>query len=345
MSLFSRQSLLLQTTFSELKRRAMEQSRLFVGTPGSVGERTVSGRSFWYRQYYDPQGKKSAEYLGAVDDAAAKARVNETRERIELTNALIAEARELSHHGYARVDSRTGAIVSALANHGIFRGGALLVGSHAYGALLNELGVRAANYFTEDVDIARAHPLKIALPENVGFAEMLADSTIALHPVPGFDRKSPPTSYKAKGGDRLRVDLLVPIGGDEVKTRAVPELNAHAMAFPFLAYLLERPIDAVLLGREGAVPVKLPRPEAFAWHKMLVSELRGSTREKQGKDRQQAAVIFAVLAEDAPDALADAFEKIPRGGKSKTRAAAKVVLELLNKANHERAADLLATFL
>src|SRR5450432_3682789 len=106
-----------------------------------------------------------------------------------------------------------------LANHGIFRGGALLVGSHAYGALLNELGARAANYFTEDIDIARGEKLKIALPEGGGFEKMLADSTILLNAVPGFDRKSPPTSYKAKGGDRLRVDLLVPIGGDEVKTR------------------------------------------------------------------------------------------------------------------------------
>lgn len=345
MPLFSRQSLLLQTTFSELKRRAMEQTVLFVGTPGSVGERTVSGRSFWYRQFYDPQGKKSADYLGAVGNAEADALADETKERIELTNALVAEARELSRQGYARVDSRTGAILAALSNHGIFRAGALLVGSHAYGALLSELGVRAANYFTEDVDIARARPLKVVLPENGGFAQMLADSRIDLHPVPGFDRKSPPTSYKTKGADRLRVDLLVPIGGDEVKTRAVPELNAHAMALPFLAYVLERPIDAVLLGREGAVPVKLPRPEAFAWHKMLVSELRGSTRDKQGKDRQQAAVIFSVLAEDAPDALAKAFEEIPRGGKSKIRTAGKIVLELLKSQNHERAAETLETFL
>ena len=345
MPLFSRQSLLLQTTFSELKRRAGEQSLLFVGTPGSVGERTVSGRSFYYRQFYDPSGKKSADYLGAVENADAEARVADARERIDLANALIAEARELSHHGYARVDPRTGAIVAALANHGIFRGGALLVGSHAYGALLNELGVRAANYFTEDIDIARGERLKIALPEDGGFAKMLADSTIALHPVPGFDRKSPPTSYKAKGGDRLRVDLLMPIGGDEVKTRAVPELNAHAMALPFLAYLLDAPIAGVMLGREGVVPVKLPRPEAFAWHKMLVSELRGATREKRGKDLQQAAVIFSVLAEDAPTALAKAFNEIPRGGKSKVRIAAKSVLELLNKANHERAAELLETFL
>ena len=345
MSLFTRQSLLVQTMYSEVKRRAGEQQRLLVGTPGSVGERSVGGNRFLYRQYYDPQGKKGADYLGPVGQVEAEAKAAATREAITLANALIAEARELARHGYARVDSRTGAIVTALANHGLFRAGALLVGSHAYGALLHELGVKAGHYFTEDIDIARAQPLKIALPEGGGFASMLADSTVTLYPVPGFDRTSPTTSYKAKGADRLRVDLLVPIGGDEVKPRAVPELNAHAMGLPFLAYLLEDPIDAVILSREGVVPVKLPRPEAFAWHKLLVSELRGSTREKRGKDLQQAAVLFAVLAEDASDALTQAFQEIPRGGKSKVRSAAKSVLELLRTANHERAAELLATFL
>jgi hypothetical protein len=51
-----------------------------------------------------------------------------------------------------------------------------------------------------------------------------------------------------------------------------------------------------------------------------------------------------VLAEDDEAALERAFDDSPRGGKSKVRVAAKNVLELLNKANHERAADLLTTF-
>ena len=339
MSLFTRHPLALQTAFSDLKRRALEQPFLLTGTPGSVGVREVSGRSFYYRQFYDAQGKKGAEYIGPVGASQAEERASAVRAAILLTQELVKEGRLLAQTGYVRADPRTGAILGALANRELFRAGAVLVGSHAYGALLNELGVRAAAFATEDVDIARDRPLEVALKEDVDFETILAESTVPLLPVPGFDRKAPATSFKAAGPDRLRVDLLVPARGAEVSTRAVPELRAHAQAMPYLRQLLARPIDAVVLGREGVVPVKVPRPEAFAWHKVLLSQLRGATSDKRGKDRAQAAVLLAVLAEDAPDALAGAFDELPRGTKTKTRGAAKPVVELLAKAGHERAAE------
>jgi hypothetical protein len=342
MPLFSRHTLLIQTAFSEIKRRALEQPFLLVGTPGSVGQRVVHGRGFYYRQFYDAEGRKRAEYIGPVGQPDAEERASAIREEIELTGALVKEARDLAQRGYARVDLRTGAILAALANHGLFRAGAILVGSHAYGALLNELGVRAAGYFTEDIDIARPRALEIALSADATFARILADSTVALHPVPSLDRKAPSTSYKVAGADRLRVDLLVPGTGSEVTTRPVPELQAHATALPFLGYLLEDPIEGAVLGRAGVVPVRLPRPEAFAWHKMLVSQLRGATREKRGKDTNQAAVLFAVLAEEAPDALQAAFAALPRGSKAKTRAGARQVLAELEAGGDARAAETLA---
>ena len=342
-SLFSRHSLLLQTSFSEIKRQAAEQPFVLVGTPGSVSVREVNGSRFYYRQFYDPQGKKRAEYVGPVADVAAEDRVAVLRDRIGLANALVKDARLLAQRGYARVDPRTNAILAALANHGLFRGGGLLVGSHAYGALLNELGVRAAAFTTEDVDVARGEPLDIAAldGESADFARMLADSTIPLQPVPQLKRNAPSTSYKPPGADRLRVDLLVPARGREVTTRAVPELKAHATALPHLAYVLEAPIDAAVLGRESVVPVRVPRPEALAWHKMLVSQLRGATSDKKNKDVEQASVLFAVLAEDAPGALEDALAAVPRAARTQTLAGAKQVLRRLEASVHERAAELM----
>jgi hypothetical protein len=345
MPLFTRHPLLLQAAFSELKRRAREQAFLLVGTPGSVGERDVHGRRFLYRQFYDSEGKKTAAYIGPAGDSDAEMRARHVREDIDRTVALVRETRLLTRQGYTRVDARTGAILSALANHHLFRAGAVLVGSHAYGALLNDLGVGAATYFTQDVDIARGAPLEFALAPAESFERMLADSTVVLHPVPNLDRKAPPTSYKAPGPDPLRVDLLVPAVGREIATRAVPELRAHATALPYFAYLLRDPIDAVVLARGGVVPVKVPRPEALAWHKMLASQLRGETREKRGKDVHQAAVLFAVLAEDAPDALEAAFDALPRGGKSRTRVAAKQVRTELRTDGHSRAVEVIDAFL
>src|SRR5574337_232550 len=157
-TLFSRHPLLLQTAYSELMRQAMEQPFLLVGTPGSVGLRDVKGHPFYYRQYYDAQGKKRAEYLGAAGDDQAEARVAGVRDQIAVTKGLLKEARVLAQQGYVRADQRTGAILAALANHGLFRAGAVLVGSHAFGALLNAVGVMGAAFFTEDVDIARNKP-------------------------------------------------------------------------------------------------------------------------------------------------------------------------------------------
>jgi hypothetical protein len=339
MPLFTHHPLVLQTAFSELKRRAQEQAFVLVGSPGSVDVRQVRGRPFYYRQYYDAEGKKAAEYIGAVGNEDAERRAAEVREAIATTQGLVKEGRLLAQTGYVRADSRATAILGAVANAGLFRGGALLVGSHAYGVLLNEMGVRAAAFATEDVDIARDGSLALEAEEEVDFEAVLAASTVHLVPVPALDRKGPVTSYKAPGRDRLRVDLLVPGSGSDVSVREVPELRAHAQAMPYLRPLLERPVDSIVLGRDGAVPVRVPRAEALAWHKVLLTEMRGATSDKRGKDRMQAAVLLAVLAEESPDALEAELADLPRGIKGKTRSAARGVVELLKGEGDARAAE------
>lgn len=47
---------------------------------------------------------------------------------------------------------------------------------------------------------------------------------------------------------------------------------------------LDAPLDTVVLGREGIVPVRVPRPERFAWHKLGIAPLRAATSEKRSKD-------------------------------------------------------------
>lgn len=338
-ALFSPHPLVLETAYSELKRQASEQTLLLVGTPGSVSAREVKGSRFLYRQYYDAAGSKVADYLGAEGEPAVEARAAEVREAQAVTTALLAQARLLASQGYVRADTASVAVLASLGQAGLFRAGGVLVGSHAYGVLLNELGVRAAAFRTGDVDIAR--PGRLALEAR--FEELLLRSRVPLSPVAGLDRKARPTSYRAPGREGLRVDLLVPTSGKDVVVRSVPELDAHATARPHLAYLLEDPVDAIVLGRESIVPVKVPRPERFTWHKMLVSELRADTSDKRNKDLHQAAVLLAALAERDPTALGPAFEAI--GAKAKTRTGARRVLVLLEQASASRAAELLREFL
>lgn len=338
MSLFTLHPLAFTTAYSELKRRALELERFFIGTPGSVGTRTVKGKLFLYRQYYDAMGRKVADYIGPADNPEAAARAEALRDRIALTTALAGEARTLGRQGYVRVDARTSAVLGALANHGLFRAGAVLVGSHAYGALLNDLGVRAGAFLTQDVDIARAKTLRLAT--RVSFASMLEESTVPLHPVLGFDRHRTATSYKAPGRDPFRVDLMIPTSGREVSTAEVPELVGHAAALPGLDFLLRDPIDAVVLGRDGVVAVKVPRPEVFAWHKMYVAQSRTTTSEKAAKDLLQASVLVAALADLESEALSSAFAEVPPKLLTKVRRAAARVASSLHVAGAERAAAL-----
>lgn len=343
-SLFSKQPMALQTAFAELKRQALEQQVLLIGSPGSVVVRTTSGRRFFYRDYYDPNGKKAGDYIGPEDDPQAKLRADAVREGIGVANGLIEDSSLLVQNGYVRVDPRTNAIFAALANNGLFRAGALLVGSHAYGALLNELGARAAATATEDVDVARARRLDVET--NVkSFEEMLRDSRVLLQPVPQLDHNLPSTSFKPPGRDRLRVDLLVPTSSSEVKVLAVPELRAHAMALPGLRYLIDVSIPGIVIGRSAMVPVNLPRPERLAWHKMLVSQIRHGTSEKASKDVEQAATLVAVLAEVAPESVISAFREIPRAAREKTKQGAKRVLARLKATRHEQATELLVDIL
>lgn len=332
-ALFTSHPLVLQAAYSDLKQRARERRTLLIGTPGSVSVREVRDGRFLYRQFYDHAGKKRADYLGPADDPAASGRADEVRAAIGVTNDLLASARLLARAGYVRVDGQTSAAVSACARHGLFVGGAVLVGSHAYGALVNELGVRAAAFRTLDLDLARDRRLGV----QVSLESVLAETFVDFTPVLGFDRKVPSTSFKAPGREGLRIDLLVPTSGDDITVRPVPELAAHATALPHLRYLITSPIDSIVIGREGIAPVRIPSPERFAWHKMLVSQLRTATSDKRTKDLHQAAVVVAALAEQDAEALRDAFAECPQ--KTRVRAAARLVDPLL--AAHERARETL----
>jgi hypothetical protein len=232
------------------------------------------------------------------------------RGRIESANATIAQVRILARAGFATVDRKAYSTLASLHNHGIFRAGALLIGSHAYGALVNALGVKAVAYSTEDVDIARREAL--ALSDVPSFIEMLRATGIEFFEVPRVDRRAPPTSFKEPGGSRLTVDLLVPSGGDDYPTIPVPELKAHAKGLPYLAYLLGASQEVPILSPHGVVLVRVPVPERYAIHKLIVAQLRHKTSAKPEKDLRQAATLIEALVERFPGAVEEALAAVPK---------------------------------
>ncbi|MBV8496850.1 MAG: hypothetical protein JO361_08725 [Gammaproteobacteria bacterium] len=301
----------LTLLFAELASTAAQQRAAFLGTPGNLTERSnASGTRFWVHRYSDAVGGRHETYLGAADDPAMSARLAALHGRIEAVNAAIASVRILARSGFATVDRKTYATVASLHNHGLFRAGALLIGSHAFGALLNALGIRAVPYATEDVDIAR--PEQLALPELPPFLKMLRETGIGYFAVPALSRRQPSTSFAEPGKSRLKVDLLVPSPREGYPVIPVPELQAHARGLPYLAYLLGESQEAPLLSTHGVVEVRVPVPERYAIHKLVVSQLRSRASGKPAKDLHQAATIIEALVERFPGALESALGSLPK---------------------------------
>lgn len=93
---------------------------------------------------------------------------------------------------------------------------------------------------------------------------------------------------------------------------AVPELRAHATPLPYLRFLLTGSQQTVLLAREGCCALRVPLPERFAIHKLIVSHLRGGRSAKGSNDVDRACAVAAVLADTHPGALAEAIAAILR---------------------------------
>jgi hypothetical protein len=301
----------LTLLFSELERSASEQFEVLLGTPGTLAERTnETGTRFWVHRYSDALNRRQEMYLGKVDSPEIERRISTMREMIATANATIARVRLLARAGFATIDRKAYFTLASLHNRGLFRAGALLVGSHAYGALLNALGVRATPFATEDVDIARREAL--AIPGIPGFLDMLRATGIDFFEVPSLHRRQRGTSFKERGGSNFRVDLLVPSADDNYPTVSVPELKAHAQGLPYLAYLLAASQEIPVLSSHGSVMVRVPVPERYAIHKLIVSQLRHKSSSKPEKDLRQAAVLIEALVERYPGAIEDAASEVPK---------------------------------
>ena len=337
MPLYTSHKASLNVLYADIARQASQLRAVFCGTPGSiVTHRRASGAAYYSRQYYDADGKQREDYIGAVGDADAEAAAAALRERMAQTKETVGDIRMLSREGFAIADSKSYATLASLHNHRVFAAGAVLIGSHAFGALLNQLGIRAATYATEDIDIARREKLAFEEKPSASLLQMLQQSGIPFVEVPQLNVRQPSSSFKEKGKSRFHVDLLVPAAGEQQTLVAVPELQAHATGLPYLKYLLGIAQDLPILAREGCCLVKAPAPERFALHKLITARIRANRSAKSDKDIFQATVLVAALGEKHPGALEEAYDALPLSARKHVKATAKTVLAALEK-DHPRA--------
>jgi len=294
---------------------------------GSVERKERNGRTYLYDRYRIGQ-KVVSRYIGEATPELETRIANleklratadeRRRHRMRLTRVLRAE-------GYQSIDTGTGSLLTALARIGVFRLGGTLVGTIAFRLYEGELGVRIGSTtlaHTGDIDIASFERLSLAIGDSV--TEPVGDALAELDfaPVPSLD-KSRVWKWRDASRETL-VEFLTPSFGEEEEEEGLRDLAAlgiSAQALHHLNFLLADPIPAVALYRSGVL-VRIPRPEAFAIHKLIVADRRrdGPDALKSVKDRAQAAFLIEALAQDRPDELAEAYEDaVARGPKWRAR--------------------------
>ena len=144
-----------RTAYAQAKELALAQSHVPVLTAGTVRVEKRAGSEFAYRYRYDATGKRITEYLGALSDPATTGCIEQAREEIKDQETIAQYSRQLRKIGFYSADNSTLVTVASLFNAGIFHGGGVLIGTHAFGVILNELGASASPFpMTEDVDVA-----------------------------------------------------------------------------------------------------------------------------------------------------------------------------------------------
>ncbi|WP_200241866.1 nucleotidyltransferase domain-containing protein [Lamprobacter modestohalophilus] len=294
--------------------------------PGSVVRKHIRNGVYVYFQYRSLEGRTRQLYLGP-DNEATEARTQRLRElaaaRAEQRDSTQAIAAAFLAAGGFRTEHAPMRVLRAFSDAGVLRPGSarpVLIGTHAFHALGNLLGVRWDSPMqTQDMDLAADADVDVDLaipPDMPGISSTLEQLEMGFLPVPALDLRAPSTSFKVRG-QSLRVNLLTPlVGPARAQSDFVLALGGTAQPLRFLDYLIEAPVPALLLSHRDLVLTNVPDPARFAWHKLLVSEERPLAQAaKRAKDRMQVAQLLAVLREEAPAQLAAARAELEARGR------------------------------
>jgi hypothetical protein len=318
--LYAELPLSAQTAYAQLLDAALgaELLRSVADLPGSFNAKTVKGRAYWYFQYTEPSGKLRQVYVGP-DNAAVRRLMQRQREAVGAARSLVPLARSALALGCTGPLPRHWRVIRRLADYGFFHAGGLLIGTHAFLAYGNMLGLRwGGQDRTQDIDFAHAgKAVSLLLPTD---AQVKTDQAIdslnmGFLPVSALSGKHGGT-FLIPNEPEFRLDFLTPLhrGGDEPFVH--PQLNITLQPLPFMEYSLEKFEQAVLFCPEGSVLVNVPSPERFMLHKLLVyGERTGSFRVKSSKDLAQAVCLAAFLWEHRREALAEALQDLLSRGK------------------------------
>jgi hypothetical protein len=307
-----------QSTYAELLEvtRHRELARTVQDLSGSFNKKTVKDIPYWYYQYTDIGGALRQVFVGR-DEPKIRALVEKAREKD--TASLDTLAKAAITLGCAATTPVHFRILRRMNEIGFFRAGGVLIGTHAFFAYGNMLGVAWTDRTgTQDIDFAHSGKnVEIALPANleIDTRDALASLEAGLLPVPGLKPGERTGSFLSKTDRQLRVDFIGAMVGGQERVYEHPTLGISLQPLRFLDFVLQDIDQAVVVSSIGAVLVNVPDPARFALHKMLVhADRRTRNPLKASKDLRQAAALLEVLEASRSDHIADLWKEILHNG-------------------------------
>jgi hypothetical protein len=308
-----------QTAYAELHERVQiaETMRSPASLTGAIHWKTVKGRRYAYWAFKEIGGRKREYYLGPEGPAIDAIEAARSRGAPVVEQVARQAAASLAQ-GCTATPPKHFRIVERLADYQFFRAGGLLVGTHAFLALGNQLGVAWHDGTrTLDLDFAHAGPagnLAVALPADLEANAAQALESLQMGFLPAFGgAKGLASNFVSERDVDLRVDFLTTSRRTTDPVPA-PDLGVSLVPLKFMDYLIERPSQAVLIDRADACLVNVPDPARYGLHKLIVAHERGPRHPKYRKDQGQALALIEWHLERAPEMLMDAWADLAGRG-------------------------------
>lgn len=299
--------LAIHTNVAELVDQLRAAQIAEFGDGASFLRRERKGRFYWYVRSRQSEGQRPERYLGPETPELLETIDRAKSVRIEADSRRLL-VRSLRAAGLHAPDERTGRILSALSQAGVFRLRAAVVGTVAfqtYGAALG-FALPSQAVRTGDLDIAQDYGVSVAIDDGLNrpFLDVLRAAEPAFAPVPKPDQGKSAT-YRTPDGYAVDVLTTSRHAGDE-QTSRLQALNTDATPLRFMDFLLRETVEVAVLHGDGVL-VRAPAPARYAVHKLIISRKRSQANPKRRKDMEQASVLIEALALDDPFALREAY--------------------------------------
>ncbi|RMI17084.1 hypothetical protein EBE87_24190 [Pseudoroseomonas wenyumeiae] len=332
----------LQNTYLDLLGRLEDARVAGRAPPDTFVSKLVKGRRYWYIQPATTSAAPRRQtYIGPETPALLARMEANQRLRVDADERAMLVRTLQASRSFPPLPGAIGRALSAMADAGVFRLRAVLVGTVAFHAYAAMLGIKLgqASFTTEDVDVAQFRSISIAVEdETPDMLNILRQVDPDYEALPSLYPMAPPTRYRTRG---VKVEFLTPMRGpQEMQPVALPSLGTGAEPLRYLDYLIYEEQPAALLFGAGIL-VNVPSPARFVWHKLILSQVRTTDRQKARKDILQAQTLLPVLAEDRPYELRSAWKDLATDGRVTWQETAKAGIAAMDPQVANLARDLI----